>query len=193
MPTGTCQVNVMKMNGVMMDHVVLTREASVSWADFVAQHGLCYVTVIERHGKNGSVSHGLLQGFNLKSGSIASSFGHDAHNLLIVGTHEADMALALKTVVDVQGGVVMAEDGKVLAQVELPVCGLLSDKRAPEIKAEMEKLKVVWESKKLALPYFGFNLIELSVIPDLRLTDQGLVLVREMKIIPLFEDIPAAA
>jgi len=78
-------------------------------------------------------------------------------------------------------------DGKVTAMVALPIAGLLSDKRVTEVADEVKALKVEWDKAGCSIPYMGFNLIPLSVIPEIRITDKGIVLVPEMEILPLFE------
>jgi adenine deaminase len=113
--------------------------------------------------------------------------GHDAHNIIVAGVNEADMRLAVETIRTHRGGLVVVENGQVKAAVPLPIAGLLSDKRAVEVCNDTEKFKHVWESKGLGIPYMGFNLLPLSVIPEIRLTDKGLVTVPGMQIVPLFE------
>ncbi|MDR5683868.1 MAG: adenine deaminase C-terminal domain-containing protein [Armatimonadota bacterium] len=157
------------------------------WSQLLARHDLCFVAVVERHGRGGGVAHGLLRGFGLRDGAVASSVGHDAHNLIVAGTSEDDMRTALQTVRRQGGGVCAVRQGKVLAAVPLPIAGLMSDKRAAEVARETTDLKRVWTELGCTLPYMGFNLISLSVIPQIRLTDRGLVLVPQMQIVPLFE------
>jgi adenine deaminase len=113
--------------------------------------------------------------------------GHDAHNVIVAGTNEADMHVAIAAVRKARGGVCVVRDGKVVAMVALPIAGLLSDQRATVIAAETTALKLAWQEAGCALPYMGFNLIPLSVIPEIRITDKGLVLVPAMKLVPLFE------
>lgn len=156
------------------------------WPELLAAHGLCHVAVIERHGQNGNVAHGLLKDFHLRRGAVASSVGHDSHNLIVAGLNEADMRVAAAALRDKQGGVCVVADGRVVAMVDLPVAGLLSDKRAAEVAAEATALKAAWTEAGCTLPFMGFNLIPLSVIPEIRLTDKGLVLVPEMRLVPLF-------
>jgi adenine deaminase len=145
--------------------------------------------VVERHGASGVVAHGLLKDFNLKEGAVASSVGHDAHNLIVAGTNEDDMQVAVEAIRKAKGGVCVVRRRKVVAMVNLPVAGLLSDKRATEVARETTLLKRAWKRAGCALPYMGFNLIPLSVIPEIRITDKGLVLVPQMEILPLFEEI----
>ncbi|MGO7264596.1 adenine deaminase C-terminal domain-containing protein, partial [Rhizobium johnstonii] len=146
------------------------------------------VTVVERHGKSaGNVAHGLLNGFGLRQGAVASSVGHDSHNIIVAGTNAADMQVALDAIEEKQGGVCVVMDGKVTAMVPLPIAGLLSDKRVHQVADEVKALKLEWEKAGCTIAYMGFNLIPLSVIPEIRITDKGLVLVPEMVISPLFE------
>lgn len=174
--------------GIVLFHDRVAIKPEKDWQTLFDRHGLCFVTVVERHGKsNGNVAHGLLKDFGLKRGAVASSVGHDSHNIIIAGTNEADMQVALEAVAKTQGGVVVVADGKLLASVPLPIAGLLSDKRVGEVADEVKALKVEWDAAGCTIPYMGFNLIPLSVIPEIRITDKGLVLVPGMKIVPLFE------
>src|SRR5262249_40917128 len=156
-------------------HDTLKLPVATSWAEHFAAQNLCFLTVVERHGKNGGVGHGLLRDFGLRDGAVASSVGHDAHNIVLAGTNEPDMQLALATVQRLRGGVCAVRGGKVLASVALPVAGLLSDKRAPVVAKETTALKRAWTKLGCKVPYMGFNLLPLSVIPALRLTDKGLI------------------
>jgi adenine deaminase len=97
------------------------------------------------------------------------------------------MRLAVETLRKLRGGVCVVDDGKVLASVALPIAGLLSDKRATVVAKETTKLKQAWKAAGCTLPYMGFNLIPLSVIPALRITDKGLVTVPGMEQLRLFE------
>jgi adenine deaminase len=191
LPTAPVTANVIRtaLPGIILFHekVALAPKPGETWADLFTQHRLCFVTIVERHGKSGAVAHGLLQDFNLKAGAVASSVGHDAHNIILAGTNEADLQLALATVKKLRGGVCVVRDGKVLAQVALPVAGLISDLRATAVAKETTKLKQAWLAAGCTLPYMGFNLIPLSVIPEIRITDRGLVTVPGMQQLPLFE------
>jgi adenine deaminase len=103
------------------------------------------------------------------------------------------MQLALATVQRLRGGVCVVRGGKVLAKVALPIAGLLSDKRATVVAKETTLLKRVWTKLGCKVPYMGFNLLPLSVIPALRLTDKGLIDVIGMRVVPLFETKAAKA
>ena len=190
-PDAPVTANVIRtaLPGIILFHdkVRLEPKAGGTWADLFAQHGLCFVTVVERHGKSGEVAHGLLKDFGLKEGAVASSVGHDAHNIILAGTNEADMQVALAAIKAMKGGVCIVKKGKIVASVALPVAGLISDKRATDVAKETTKLKRAWQAAGCTLPYMGFNLIPLSVIPEIRITDKGLVTVPGMQILPLFE------
>lgn len=188
-PTRPCTVNAIRtaLPGITAIHERVDIEAG-DWDTLFARHGLCFVAVVERHGRSaGNVSHGLLKDFGLKHGAVASSVGHDSHNIVVAGTSEDDMQLALATISEHQGGVCVVASGEVKAVVPLPIAGLLSDQRVTEVAARMKRLKAAWQEAGCTIPYMGFNLIPLSVIPEIRLTDKGLVLVPEMRLTPLFE------
>ena len=190
LPIGTVIAHTIKteLPGITLGHVTVTLQSAKNWQSHFDQHGLCFVTVVERHAKSpGNVAYGLLSNFNLKRGAVASSVGHDSHNIIIAGTNEADMQVALRAIEATQGGACVVMDGKVTAMVALPIAGLLSDKRVTEVAEEVKALKVEWDKAGCSIPYMGFNLIPLSVIPEIRITDKGIVLVPEMEILPLFE------
>jgi adenine deaminase len=189
LPRSATTANVLEvvLPGIVTLHKRLTLAGGKSWAEHFREHDLCFLSVVERHWNTGRVGHGLLKGFHLTSGAVASSVGHDAHNIIVAGVNEADMRLAVETIREHRGGLVVVENGQVKAAVPLPIAGLLSDKRASEVSHDTERFKAVWGSKGLGIPYMGFNLLPLSVIPELRLTDMGLVTVPGMQIVPLFE------
>jgi adenine deaminase len=190
LPDAPCRANVIAVRDpadIALHHEVVALAREADWSMQLDRHELCFVSVLERHGRNGAVAHGLLRGFGLRRGAVASSVGHDAHNLIVAGRDEADMRLAVETIRAAGGGVVVVRDGVVQAMVALPVAGLLSDLRGPEGAALTTALKRAWREAGCRLPYMGFNLIPLSVIPAIRLTDKGLVTVPGMQQLPLFE------
>ncbi|MGY8676248.1 adenine deaminase C-terminal domain-containing protein [Bradyrhizobium sp. UFLA05-153] len=190
LPAKACTVNAIKtaIPGITLIHEKVRIEPAKDWPTLFARHALCFVSVVERHGKSaGNVAFGLLKDFGLKRGAVASSVGHDSHNIIVAGTNEADMQVAISAIKQQQGGVCVVADGKVRALVPLPIAGLLSDKRIPEVAEEVRALKEEWAEAGCTIPYMGFNLIPLSVIPEIRITDKGLVLVPQMELAPLFE------
>jgi len=184
------KINVIKtqLPGIMtfQEKIKINKKIN-SWNETLSKHNLCHLCVIERHGINGEVAHGFLQNFNIKSGAIASSVGHDAHNLIVAGTNENDMQYATSLINEYQGGVVIVNNNKLIASIKLPIAGLLSDKKASEVAKENKFFKTVWNKLGFSIAYMGFNLLPLSVIPNFRLTNKGLVDVNTMEILPLFE------
>lgn len=133
--------------------------------------------VIERHNATGKRGFGLVKGFGIKRGAMASTVAHDAHNLTVIGTNDADMALAANTLIDCGGGMCAVQSGKVLAVVPLPIAGLMNDKSAEEMSALVGKLDQAWKEIGCCLPspYMTMATIPLACIPELRLTDRGIV------------------
>ena len=157
-----------------------------SWEAFMESNDLVYLSVVERYGKTGEIGYGLLQNFGLNGGAVGSSVGHDAHNVVIAGESSEDMELVARRIKELKGGVVVVKGGKIIAEVPLPIAGLLSDERGTRVAEQTTALKEAWSSVGCSLPYMGFNLLPLSVIPEIRLTDKGLVMVPEMKVRKLF-------
>ncbi|MFQ3670004.1 MAG: adenine deaminase C-terminal domain-containing protein [Verrucomicrobiia bacterium] len=176
--------------GIETRHGRLALPGGQAWAEILREHHLCHLAVIERHGRSGAVAHGLLRGFGLREGAVASTVGHDAHNLIVAGTDAQSMALAVETLRHAQGGVCVVRAGKVAAHVPLPIAGLMSDGRAGKIATETAALKAAWTEAGCRLPYMGFNLLPLAVIPELRITDRGLVDATDLSRWPLFEPAP---
>ena len=147
------------------------------------------IAVIERHHGTGNIGLGLTKGFGLKSGAIASSVGHDAHNINVVGTNDADMRAAVEQIVRMQGGFAVASGGKILASVALPIAGLLSNKTLPDVKDELEAANRAARELGCVVtePFMALSFMALSVIPELKLTDRGLVDVNQFKFVDLFE------
>ena len=184
------KINIIKteLPGIMTTRETIKVTNKITdWETFLLDNNLCHLFVIERHGINGEYAHGFLKNFNLKEGAVASSVGHDAHNIIVAGMNEKDMKFALEKINETQGGIVIVNNGTLISKVELPIAGLLSDKRAKIVAEENKILKEEWIKAGCTLPYMGFNLLPLSVIPNFRITNKGLVDVNTMKIIPLFE------
>lgn len=148
---------------------------------------ICKAAVLGRHGQ-GTKAFGFAAGFGFARGAVASTYAHDAHNLLVMGKNDADMALAANTLLHCGGGMCAVADGEVLACVELPIAGLMNDRPAAESAAAMEELAQAWRVLGCALPspFMTASLLSLSVIPSLRLTDMGLVDVKQGKLVSLF-------
>jgi len=133
--------------------------------------------VIERHGKNGNVGLGHVHGFGLKTGAIASSVGHDSHNITVVGASDEDMAFAANHLGTIEGGFVVVGDGKVLAELALPVAGLMSLLPFEQVHQALLPLRAAAKSLgvTLAEPFLQVAFLPLPVIPHLKITDKGMV------------------
>lgn len=133
--------------------------------------------LFERHKATGTKGIGFVKGFGFTKGAVSSTVAHDSHNLLIVGTNEEDMAFAGNELIKAGGGMIAVEGGKVLALVELPVAGLLSDEPVDIVQKKVETLEEAWKTLgcKLVSPFMTMALLGLPVIPQLRLSNRGLV------------------
>jgi len=143
------------------------------------------LVAMERHKATGNIGLGLVTGFGLKRGALASSIAHDSHNIIAVGTNDEDIFTVIKEVERLQGGLVVATEGKVLANLALPIAGLLSDEPLEIVASKLEKLERLAMDLGTALPspFATLSFLALPVIPELRLTDLGLVDVNEFKLI----------
>jgi len=143
------------------------------------------VAVVERHRATGNIGLGFVRGFGIYRGAIASSVGHDAHNITVIGVSDEDMATAINTIASMGGGHVVVSRGKVLARVGLPIAGLMSDEPVEVVSAQLEKLHLT--AKRLGInmksPFMQMAFLPLAVIPELRITDKGLVDVKGRKIV----------
>jgi adenine deaminase len=139
---------------------------------------LAFAAVVERHHATGRVGRGFVTGFGLTRGALASTVAHDAHNVVCVGADGEDMAVAVARLAEIGGGQVAVRDGRVVAEVALPLAGLMSDRPAGEVAHALEVLGRAAASElgvTIAEPFMQLSFIALSVIPALRLTDGGLV------------------
>ncbi|MDF1531307.1 MAG: adenine deaminase [ANME-2 cluster archaeon] len=141
--------------------------------------------VIERHGKNSNIGLGFVKGFGLISGAFAQSIGHDSHNVIVTGTNHTDMAMAVNTIRDMKGGIVLVQDGRVLDSLALPFAGLLSVLPVEEVARKLERLHslIFGMGCTLPAPFITHSFIALPVIPELRLTDIGLFDVKRFEVI----------
>ena len=141
--------------------------------------------VVERHKATGNIGIGLVTGFGLKKGALASSTAHDSHNVVAVGTDDEDIFTAIKEVERLQGGLVAAVGGKVLDSLATPIAGLLSGEPLERVVAGLERLEQAAKDlgATLQAPFAALSFLALPVIPELRLTDLGLVDVNEFKLI----------
>jgi adenine deaminase len=141
--------------------------------------------VVERHKATGHIGRGLVIGFGLRKGALASSIAHDSHNIVAVGVDDKDIYAAVKAVERMQGGLVAVADGKIVASLAAPIAGLLSPQPLEKVAAGLEKLDLAAHDLGSALPspFATLSFLALPVIPELRLTDLGLVDVSEFKLV----------
>ncbi|MGD0855640.1 MAG: adenine deaminase [Dehalococcoidia bacterium] len=141
--------------------------------------------VFERHKASGNIGIGLVKGFGLKSGAIASTIAHDSHNLVVVGTTDEDILAAVKAIEEMQGGLVVCKGAKPIARLPLPVCGLLSLDPAKDVSRQFDVIEKAAASlgKLPPAPFALLSFIALPVIPELRITDMGIVDVIQFKLI----------
>jgi adenine deaminase len=146
--------------------------------------------VVERHHAGGNVGVGLVRGFGLRRGALATSFAHDSHNVVVVGTNDADMHAAVAEIGRLGGGLTVVADGKPLASLPLPVAGLMSPEPLETVAAQLEAVEAAAASLGVSLPspFAVLSFLALPVIPELRLTDLGLVDVQRMALVPLAAD-----
>ena len=148
---------------------------------------LAKLAVIERHHDTGRIGIGFAQGFGLQAGALASSHAHDAHNIVVVGMTDEDMAAAANHLREIGGGQVVVMDGRVIAELPCPIGGLLSDLTFEQVA---ERARILEEAAgelgtTLPSPFMAMSFLALSVIPELKLTDRGLVDVDRFELVPL--------
>lgn len=146
---------------------------------------LARIAVIERHGKNGNIATGFVRGFGIRSGAIASTVCHDHHNIACVGVDYADMARAANRLGEIEGGFVVVQGGEVLAELALPVAGLMSLESFEVVRDRLIDLRAAAKSLGVGLqePFLQLAFLALPVIPALKITDRGLVDVTRFEII----------
>jgi adenine deaminase len=132
---------------------------------------------IERHGGAGTIGLGFVQGLGLQRGAVATTVAHDAHNLLVIGMDDRDMLLAVETLAAAGGGMVAVAEGRVLALVELPIAGLMSERPVAEVAGQVAALDAAYKALgcPLEYPFMMVSILSLGVIPALRITNRGLV------------------
>jgi adenine deaminase len=148
---------------------------------------LAKAAVVERHRHTGRIGLGFVSGFGLRRGALASTHAHDAHNVVVVGVSDEDMAAAVNRLVEMGGGQVVVADERVLAELPCPVAGLLSDLPVEDVAAAAERLGEAARAlgTTLPAPFSTMSFLALSVVPELKLTDRGLVDTVSFELVPL--------
>ena len=147
---------------------------------------LIKIAVVERHGVNGNIATGFVKGFGLQRGAIASTVCHDHHNITVVGADYEDMALAVRRLSEIEGGFVVAAEGQILAELSLPVAGLMSLNSFEQVHSDLIKLRAAAKSLGVVLeePFLQLAFLCLPVIPHLKITDHGMVDVDRFEVMP---------
>ena len=166
-----------------IDHPTRRDGSLVSDAD----KDLLKLAVLERHHASGRIGLGFVRGFGLLQGAFGSTVAHDAHNIVVVGASDEDMATCVQELARMGGGLAAVRNGKVVGELALEIAGLMSTKTAEEVAGALDKLEEVLRGMgvKVATPFMYLGFLALSVIPELRVTDLGIVDVRRFELVPL--------
>ena len=136
------------------------------------------MAVVERHKNTRHIGIGYLKGYGLKSGAVATSVAHDSHNIITVGANDTDMALAVNRIAENRGGIVVVNNGEILAELPLEIAGLMSDRPLTQVNGLLENAKAA--ASRLGVgdgidPFMTLSFMSLPVIPTLRLTTRGVI------------------
>ena len=162
---------------IITDHLKMDLPVRDGLVQCDAAQDAIKVAVVERHGINGNIGRGFVKGFGLRHGAIGSTVGHDSHNICVVGASDADMAVAVNHLRAMGGGFVVVRDGSVLAELSLPIAGLMSDEPFETVRDRLIPLREAARSLGTVLPepFLQVAFLPLPVIPHLKISDRGLV------------------
>jgi adenine deaminase len=178
----------------IIPHQIITKKGiyTVNIEDGLAvadpKRDILKIAVVERHQGTGNVGLGFVKGFGLRQGAIASSVAHDSHNIVVVGVQDEDMAQAVNGIAGMHGGLIAVKEEKTLASLPLPIGGLISDGSIEQVRDGLNRLHETIRHMGCMLedPFMALSFLALPVIPELKITDKGLVDVTQFKIVPLF-------
>ena len=192
-PAGANEVRARVIGVVENQAPTRALEADLSVRDGLVEmdrrNDVCQIALVERHRGTGAVVNGFVSGFGyVKDCAMASTVAHDSHHMIVVGTNKEDMALAANILSDVGGGVVLVSEGKQLALVEMPIAGLMSDERAEIVAEKAAQLTKAMQDMGCSLnnAYMQHSLLALVVIPELRISDAGIIDVTKFEKVDLF-------
>ena len=182
----TCAPIGLVRDQIWTEHLVLAPSVSDGEVVADAERDLAKIAVVERHHASGRIGLGLVRGFGLRRGAVATTVAHDAHNIVAVGMADDDLACCVERLAEIGGGIAIAEDGVVRAELALPVAGLMSEEPAAAVVERLDHLHAVVRElgSTLAAPFMTLSFLALSVIPELKITDHGLVDVERFAIVP---------
>jgi adenine deaminase len=184
--SGAARVIGMVRDQIVTEDLTLDVQAHDGYITTDLNHDVLKIAVVERYGR-GRVGLGLLRGLGLRAGAMASSVGHDAHNIIVAGASDEDMAAAVREIERLRGGLVYVRDGTVVATVALPLGGLVSPLPAVQVAEGLERLNraVAEAGVGVARPFIFLSFLALSVVPRLKITDFGLLNVAAWRIVPV--------
>lgn len=192
MPAGGKRVRAIEIMPKEIKTREITAEAKIVDGAAVSDpdQDIIKVLVIERHHASDNIGRGFVKGLGLKTGAIASSVSHDSHNIVVAGVNDEDMLEAVIQICRMKGGLSIVSDGKVLADLPLPVAGLMSEEPMGKVKEDLENLEKVAKQLGVTIddPFMALSFVTLAVVPDLKLTDMGLFDVNKFKFVDIFMD-----
>jgi adenine deaminase len=176
-PRVTLRVMEVTEGQVVTKHLQMERPVVDGLVSTSIEDDLAKVASVERHSASGQIGLGFVKGFRFRSGAVASTVAHDSHNLLIVGTNDEDMAFAGNALTEAGGGMIAVRGGEVLALVPLPIAGLMSQEPVEAVNEQVQSLARAWKELgcDLESPFMTMSILALPVIPELRVTNRGLV------------------
>jgi adenine deaminase len=188
---GTVKVIETIPHQIITKKTVQTMKTKEGWAIADLARDILKIAVVERHKGTGNIGLGFVKGFGLRDGAIASSVAHDSHNIVVAGANDDDMAQAVQGIAQMHGGLIAVKQGRVLASLPLPIGGLMSDRSIEEVRDGLNLLHRMVREMGCTLeePFMALSFLALPVIPELKITDKGLVDVTQFKIVPLFGDV----
>jgi adenine deaminase len=185
---GNCRVIGIIPDQIITKHKIL--RPKVNGREVVSDPGrdILKLFVVERHTASGRIGQGLVSGFGIKRGAVATSIGHDSHNIIVTGVSDTDIFKAVIHINKIGGGMSVVADGEVLAEVKLPIAGLMSERPLAEVADDVKRLTQTIRKlgSKLEDPVMTLSFLALPVIPELKLTDHGLIDAKEFKPVGLF-------
>jgi adenine deaminase len=189
-PAETGRIRVMDIvpDQIITGQCIMDAMISQGMASADISRDILKIAVVERHTGSGHVGKGFVRGFGLKRGAIASSVAHDSHNIIVVGTTDDDMTAALRVVVNMGGGLAAAYNNKICARLALPIAGLMSREPVQVVDDQIDRLIHAAREFGTTLddPFMTLSFLALPVIPELKITDKGLVDVNRFEVVPLF-------
>ena len=188
-PEDASKVKVLCMDTLPWIPITQPREVKLDCVDGYVQcdveQDVLYIAQVERYGKNGNIGKAFMGGFHMTSGAIASTVGHDNHNVIVMGTNFEDMAQAVNRLIEIGGGQILVDGGEIIKEVAYPICGLLSDLSVEDLAAEKAQLNAACAERGciISIPMMFLSFICLAALPGFAITDHGFIDVMSLKVI----------